>query len=102
MELQWANSANKFFDSLASGTPVMINYKGWQTEILERTGAGFVVDANSPETAAKDIALKIADKNWLCKAGEAALTLAKNEFARDVLAKKLERILVAVADNSAR
>jgi len=34
----WANSANKFFDALASGTPVAINYGGWQAELIEKTG----------------------------------------------------------------
>jgi len=26
----WSNSANKFFDTLAAGKPIAINYKGWQ------------------------------------------------------------------------
>ena len=29
-KMMWANSANKFFDSIASGTPVALNYGGWQ------------------------------------------------------------------------
>ncbi|UJF34580.1 glycosyltransferase family 4 protein [Paenibacillus hexagrammi] len=34
------NSANKFFDFLAAGLPVLINYSGWQKEILEYTNSG--------------------------------------------------------------
>ncbi|MBC8069098.1 MAG: glycosyltransferase family 4 protein, partial [Deltaproteobacteria bacterium] len=30
------NSANKFFDALAAGKPVAINYRGWQAELLQR------------------------------------------------------------------
>src|SRR5690606_29799362 len=26
----WANSANKFFDTLAAGKPILINHEGWQ------------------------------------------------------------------------
>ena len=26
----WANSANKYFDTLASGKPILINHEGWQ------------------------------------------------------------------------
>ncbi|MHC4184107.1 MAG: glycosyltransferase family 4 protein, partial [Planctomycetota bacterium] len=34
------NSANKFFDSLSAGKPVLLNYSGWQREILENNNAG--------------------------------------------------------------
>jgi glycosyltransferase involved in cell wall biosynthesis len=34
------NSANKFFDYLASGLPVLINYGGWQKDYLKRHGCG--------------------------------------------------------------
>lgn len=36
----WDNSANKFFDFLAVGLPVVLNYKGWQHEVLQESGAG--------------------------------------------------------------
>jgi glycosyltransferase involved in cell wall biosynthesis len=39
----WANSANKFFDSLAAGRPVVINYEGWQAELVRRHNIGFVI-----------------------------------------------------------
>lgn len=36
----WDNSANKFFDFLAVGLPVVLNYQGWQHTILQDSGAG--------------------------------------------------------------
>ncbi|KGL46766.1 hypothetical protein BMT55_15900 [Listeria newyorkensis] len=36
----WDNSANKFFDFLACGLPVVLNYQGWQKRALEESGAG--------------------------------------------------------------
>lgn len=39
----WANSANKFFDSLASGKPIIINHRGWQAEIIEKENIGYVL-----------------------------------------------------------
>ena len=34
------NSANKFFDYLAAGKPIILNYLGWQNEVLRRHNAG--------------------------------------------------------------
>jgi glycosyltransferase involved in cell wall biosynthesis len=34
------NSANKFFDTLAAGKPVVINYGGWQKDFLAKTRVG--------------------------------------------------------------
>jgi glycosyltransferase involved in cell wall biosynthesis len=34
------NSANKFFDFLAAGLPVLINYGGWQKEVIENSNCG--------------------------------------------------------------
>ena len=35
------NSANKFFDTLAAGKPILINYKGWQYKIIKNKKLGF-------------------------------------------------------------
>ena len=94
----WANSANKFFDALASGTPVMINHQGWQADLLNETGAGFVVDVKSPKIAAIDLSRRIHDSDWLKEASEAALRLATEKFSRDELAKQLEQVLLTAAN----
>lgn len=41
----WHNSANKFFDTLAAGKPVLINHGGWQKEIIESRNLGHVLPA---------------------------------------------------------
>lgn len=89
----WANSANKFFDSLASGSPVMINYQGWQANLLRTTNAGFVVDVKSPKSAAVELNKKINNPAWLQSASKEALNLAQSKFSRDKLAKQLEQVL---------
>lgn len=89
----WVNSANKFFDALAAGKPFCINHRGWLADLLESSGAGFVVDVRDPHTSAKLIAEKIVDKDWLSKAGEAAFKLGISKFDRNKLAKKLEKVL---------
>jgi len=95
----WANSANKFFDALASGTPVAINYGGWQADILRETGAGLVLDVNDVEKSAKTIVEALSDKKWMVEAGNAARALARRRFSRDKLAEELEKVLVNAANN---
>ncbi|MFO0398441.1 MAG: glycosyltransferase family 4 protein [Sphingobacteriia bacterium] len=36
-----ANSANKFYDYLAAGLPVLLNYRGWQAELVEQHRCGY-------------------------------------------------------------
>jgi glycosyltransferase involved in cell wall biosynthesis len=89
----WSNSANKFFDALAAGRPIAINYGGWQAELLEQTGAGIVLPPNDPQTAAQQLWSLLADKERLAYAGRAARRLAEEQFDRDKLAAKLEAVL---------
>lgn len=39
----WANSANKFFDTLASSKPILINHEGWQAKIIREDNLGYVL-----------------------------------------------------------
>ena len=43
------NSANKFFDGLAAGKPLMINYGGWQSKLIKKNNAGFTIPNNNPK-----------------------------------------------------
>ena len=92
----WDNSANKFFDALAAGRPVMINHKGWLAELLEQSGAGLVVPPRDAETAAQLLREFISDKDRLMKAGQASAMLAETMFDRDKLAEQLRKVLEEV------
>jgi glycosyltransferase involved in cell wall biosynthesis len=94
----WANSANKFFDALASGTPVAINYQGWQAELLRETGAGLVLDVHGVERAANRLVQALRDQAWLRQAGATARKLAEERFSRDMLAKQLEVVLLKAVE----
>jgi glycosyltransferase involved in cell wall biosynthesis len=92
------NSANKFFDALAAGKPPVINYGGWQAELLEETGAGLALPPHNIEQAASMLASFLRDKKRLSRAGRAARTLARTRFHRDDMARQLEATLRRVAD----
>jgi glycosyltransferase involved in cell wall biosynthesis len=88
------NSANKFFDALAAGRPIAINHGGWQADLLTETGAGLVLDPHDLSAAAQLLVRRLADPAWLTTAGEAALRLATERFARDTLYEQFERAVI--------
>jgi glycosyltransferase involved in cell wall biosynthesis len=94
LEPMWNNSANKFFDALAAGKPVAINYGGWQADLLRESGAGVVLPAEDPMQAARALAMFLRNRGQLGNAAAAARELASTRFARDRLAKILERVLL--------
>ena len=91
-----SNSANKFFDALAAGRPVAINYGGWHRELL----AGAAPASRwppRPAAAAEQLAAFLADADRLTRAGAAARRLAETRFDRDVLAAEFASVLERVA-----
>jgi len=92
------NSANKFFDALASATPVMLNYGGWMHEMVKAKGCGLAMWQRSAEEVAAELHNRLHDREWLEQAGQAARALAEEYFDRDVLAGQLIDVLQAVVD----
>jgi glycosyltransferase involved in cell wall biosynthesis len=89
----WNNSANKFFDALASGTPVLVNGKGWQAELINKTKSGIVTYGMSLEQSAKTIDDFLHNKNLLKNSSRNALNLSKECFDKDKLVKQVEEVL---------
>ena len=98
VEALQANSANKFFDSLAAGVPVLLNGGGWLAEMVERFGAGIVAWRVDERAVAEHIAGALKDSVWRASASAAARKLAEERFDRDDLAGKLESVLRAAAN----
>ena len=92
------NSANKFFDALASGTPVLLNYGGWMHDLVTAHEFGLPMWQKSVEEVAEILDTKIHDQSWLDKAGHAARKLAEEAFDRDLLAAQLMAVLQAAVD----
>jgi glycosyltransferase involved in cell wall biosynthesis len=89
----WANSANKFFDALAARRPLLINYEGWQAELLRRTGAGLVVPPGDPRRGAEELCAFLFDASRVARGRSAAGMLAAGPFNRDQLAAELLTVL---------
>lgn len=87
------NSANKFFDALASSTPVLLNYGGWMHDLVQQHSCGLAMWQQPIELVAEQLDQKMNDDEWLKQAGLAARRLAEEEFDRDTLATQLMSVL---------
>jgi glycosyltransferase involved in cell wall biosynthesis len=88
----WANSANKFFDTLAAGKPILINYKGWQKELINKENIGYVLPVVVNNSMAKKFALYSQKKVLIAKQQKNALKIAVANYATDVAVEKYNKI----------
>ena len=93
------NSANKFFDSLASGKPVLLNYSGWQRQVIEEYNAGFGICQASKAEFIEKIKYLYDNKEILKEMGNNARKLAETKFSRDICSKKVLEMLEKINDN---
>lgn len=91
-----ANSANKFFDALAASRPILINYGGWQKDLIEDNDCGIIAWEKTNKEIVDELEAFLNDEEKYIHACNNAKILALNEFSRDNLAKKLENIILQV------
>jgi glycosyltransferase involved in cell wall biosynthesis len=75
----WANSANKFFDGLAAGKPIVINYEGWQADLVRQRKLGYVLpyESNNMKNVAAAFCAYMNDEETLNVHGNNAREAAK-------------------------
>jgi glycosyltransferase involved in cell wall biosynthesis len=96
----WNNSANKFFDALASGTPLLVNDNGWQADLIEQTGSGISSRLMPIKEVASLVDKLLHDHEWKRLAGKNAKNLAETYFDKNALVDKVENILLASFQNN--
>ncbi len=81
-------SLNKFYDGLSAGKAILLNYSGWQREIIEQYGAGFGCKLCDLD----EFVAKVRHLQEHCgeieNMGLQARKIAEERFDRDKLAKK--------------
>lgn len=97
-----ANSANKFFDALAAGKPILLNHGGWMHDLVKIKGCGLALWQLTLSEVATELDQKMNDKNWLEQAGKAARQLAEEYFDRDILANQLIQVLQAAQEKNSK
>jgi len=86
------NSANKYFDTLAAGKPIIINYGGWQKDLIEKYNIGLALNTD-PSIAAKSLNELLLNEELIKDMGTNSLALAKSHFSCDKLAGELIDVL---------
>lgn len=85
-----ANSANKLFDYLAAGLPVVLNYEGWQAAYIKKAQCGLCVPQGDDKGLAEAlIQLAQMSPKGRKEMGERGRALASEHFDRNKLALKL-------------
>jgi len=92
IEELWSNSANKFFDTLASGKPVLINYKGWQEEVINKKNIGYVLPPKLNDEDVKKFAQYSLNKLLIAEQGVNSLSVAKKYYSKDMAIEKYNNI----------
>jgi glycosyltransferase involved in cell wall biosynthesis len=88
------NSANKFFDSLAAGKPVLLNYSGWQARLLEENDAGFGCQLCNLDQFVEKVLYFSSHWERLVEMGQNARRLAEEKFDRDKLAQQALEVVL--------
>lgn len=83
----YGTSPNKFFDYIASGTPVLCNYPGWVADLITLHQCGFAVMPDNINAFADALEYAANNRVELKAMGPRAQQLARKAFARDQLAE---------------
>ncbi len=93
----YGTSPNKFFDYLASGLPVLVNYPGWMGEMVVADGAGVVVPPQDP-VAFADALTSLADARAVTQEmGQRGRNLGARAFSRTTLAQNCVSVMESAA-----
>jgi len=87
------NSANKFFDALAAGKPVLLNYSGWQRDILESRQAGMGCQRCDCNAYVNNVYALYNSKDSVQRMGVNARILAETTFNRDTISLSVLALL---------
>lgn len=96
----WSNSANKFFDTLAAAKPILINYRGWQSEIIKIHNIGYVLPVEITSEVAADFVryTRMTDiHNLQCLS---AFDLASSKYSLTESSRKYLNILQGVFESN--
>lgn len=87
----YGTSPNKFFDYLAAGKPVLVNYPGWMSDLVTEYDCGAAVPPCDAEAFADAVERLYEERDRLEETGRRGRALAESRFSQ-------QRILVELAE----
>jgi glycosyltransferase involved in cell wall biosynthesis len=88
-------SPNKYFDGLAAGKMIAINFGGWIREEIENKNCGIYVDPRYPTDFVKKIEPFVFDAEKLKQCQQASRLLAETKYSRQLLSAEFAAIVAA-------
>lgn len=85
-----ANGSAKFFDYLAAGIPVVINYEGWQAELLREYNCGMSSEQGNVKAFAWNLIFLAKNPPIRLRMGGNGRRLVSVQFDRQLLAKQMQ------------
>ena len=89
----YGTSPNKFFDYLAVGKPVLVNYPGWMSDLVAEHDCGVAVAPDDPEAFADAVLALRARRAELERMGRAGRELAESRFRQQKILVDLARFV---------
>jgi len=86
-------SPNKYFDGLAAGKLILINFGGWIKSEVEETRCGIALDSRYPHDFVKKIEPFLSERTKLQQYQANARKLAESNYARITLSEKYAAII---------
>lgn len=85
----YGTSPNKFFDYLAAGLPILVNYPGWMADLVNEHDLGMAVPPDDPVALADGLVAMKSNRARLRQNGLHARALAEREFDWKLLGNRL-------------
>ena len=93
-------SPNKYFDGLAAGKLILLNFEGWIKVEVEREACGLYIDRQQPEKFSRLILPFIQERALLRRFQVAARDLALRRYSRTHLAAQFVELVEASVNES--
>lgn len=94
------NAPSKFFDSLATGTPVIITNPGWTRRFVDRHECGWFVPPESPDALAARVRSLLDRPEALAAAGTRGEAAARRRFDRAEIMDRYARLVASIGAGS--
>jgi glycosyltransferase involved in cell wall biosynthesis len=88
-------SPNKYFDGLASGKMIVVNFGGWIKNEIEKASCGIYSDPKQPSDFVKKIGPFVIDRHKTLEFQKAARSLAESDYDRKKLSKRFVNIFTS-------